>query len=345
MAHRPTLSDLAQAAGVSLATASRAINGSATRTVRPELRQRVLQAAEELGYTPDANAQGMARRSTLSVGLIVHDVSDPYFSSISAAVTEAVDAAGMHVILVSTQHDPDREAALVDHLHRLRARSIVVVGGRRGDAQQRRRFSDALERYRRAAGRAVVVGHELPGYDSVVIDNERGAADLARALFGRGYRRAAVLSGPLDHSIATARRDAFVAAFREAGGHVRAEDVHPGPFTWEGGAHAMAAALAGDPEVVFAVNDVMALGALAAAREQGIDVPGDVALAGFDDITHLRDVVPALSTVHVPLGEVGAAAAELALSPDAEAPRRRDIVTRVVLRDTTPERWWGTPAR
>ena len=116
MAASVTLSDVAREAGVSLATASRAINGSANRTVRADLRDRVLAAATRLRYTPDANAQAMARGRTTSLGLVVHDIADPYFSSIAAGVARAADRAGLQVTLASTQHDPSRESGLVDLL-------------------------------------------------------------------------------------------------------------------------------------------------------------------------------------------------------------------------------------
>src|SRR5665647_176233 len=109
-----TLNDVAREAGVSLATASRAINGSANRTVRADLRERVLAAASKLRYSPNANAQAMARGRTTSLGLVVHDIADPYFSSIAAGVTIAADRAGLAVTLASTQHDPSREVELVD---------------------------------------------------------------------------------------------------------------------------------------------------------------------------------------------------------------------------------------
>ena len=133
MAASVTLSDVAREAGVSLATASRAINGSANRTVRADLRDRVLAAAVRLRYTPDANAQAMARGRTTSLGLVVHDIADPYFSSIAAGVARAADRAGLQVTLASTQHDPSRESGLVDLLKRQRARAIVIAGGRLDD--------------------------------------------------------------------------------------------------------------------------------------------------------------------------------------------------------------------
>ncbi|WP_129337905.1 LacI family DNA-binding transcriptional regulator [Cellulomonas endophytica] len=341
MVARVTLSDVARAAGVSLATASRALNGSSNRTVQPALRERVLAAAESLRYTPDANAQAMARGATSSVGLIVHDIADPYFSGIAAAVTRAADRVGLHVTLASTQHQPDREHELVALMRRLRTRAVIIAGGRMADPEREARLRDALGDLMAAGASVAVVGQPLEGIDSVVIDNPGGAAALAGALLERGYTTAGVLGGPPEHQTARARRESFVDAFRAGGGTVGEEHVVHGLFTWEGGASAMEALLGRPdrPQVVFAVNDVMALGALSAARALGVRVPDDVAVAGFDDIVTLRDVVPGLTTVRIPLDEAGEAAAELALDGMGGGEARRRLVrTEVVLRESTPPR-------
>jgi len=340
MATSVTLSDVAREAGVSLATASRAINGSANRTVRPDLRERVLAAAERLRYTPDANAQAMARGRTTSVGLVVHDIMDPYFSSIAAGVTRAADAAALQVTLTSTQHEPDREVELVRLLQRQRARAVVVVGGRHDDAEANDVMRRALGDYVAAGGAAALVGQPVLGVDTVVVENAAGADALARALHARGYRHPAVLGGPQTHLTARERREAFAAAFAGLGAPVDPAHVVTGDFTHEGGEAAMRELLAvgADVDVVFAVNDVMALGALAAARDLGVRVPEDVALAGFDDILTLRDVVPPLTTVRVPLVDVGRLATELALERHDGEPRVRTVPTEVVLRASTPDR-------
>ncbi|MBO0920125.1 LacI family DNA-binding transcriptional regulator [Cellulomonas sp. zg-ZUI222] len=340
MAASVTLSDVAREAGVSLATASRAINGSATRTVRPDLRDRVLAAAERLRYTPDANAQAMARGRTTSVGLVVHDITDPYFSSIAAGVTGAADAADLQVTLTSTQHRPEREVELVRLLQRQRARAVVVAGSRYDDEDANEVMRTALADYAAAGGSVALVGQPVLGVDTVVVENAAGAAALARALYARGYRRPAVLGGPLAHLTARERREAFADVFADLGSPVDPAHVVPGEFTHEGGEAAMREllAVAADVDVVFAVNDVMALGALAAARDLGVRVPQDLALAGFDDILTLRDVVPPLTTVRVPLVEVGRLATELALADRSAEPRVRTVPTEVVLRASTPER-------
>ncbi|MBT0993989.1 LacI family transcriptional regulator [Cellulomonas sp. DKR-3] len=335
-----TLSDVAREAGVSLATASRAINGSPTRTVRADLRDRVLAAAERLRYTPDANAQAVARGRTTSLGLVVHDIADPYFSSIARGVTHAAGRAGLQVILASTEQDPSRELEIVELLRRQRARAIVIAGGRHDDADATAALAAVLAEYRDSGGAAALVGQPVLGTDTVQIANADGARALARELHARGYRDVAVLAGPPTHLTARERREAFVDELARLGVRVPDERVVAGAFDHDGGADAMRSLLAAGPvpELVFAVNDVMALGALTAVRAAGLGVPDDLALAGFDDITTLRDVVPGLTTVRIPLEEVGVAATELALEPAGGAPRVVPVETHVTIRESTPAR-------
>ncbi|NCT91200.1 LacI family transcriptional regulator [Cellulomonas sp. APG4] len=333
-----TLSQVAREAGVSLATASRAINGSATRTVRADLRDRVLEAAERLRYSPDANAQAMARGRTTSLGLIVHDIADPYFSSIASGVTLAAERASLVVTLASTQHDPSREPAFVELLRRQRARAVIVAGGRRDDDALNAEMRAALEDFERSGGSVAVIGQPLLDVDTVVIANRSGSAALARALHGRGYRRFGVLAGPVDHLTARDRREGFAEALAELGCPAAPDAFVTCGFTRDGGYEGMTRLLKDGPdvEVVFAVNDVMAVGAIAAARDLARSVPHDVGVAGFDDITTLRDVTPALTTVRIPLVDVGIAATELALARPADEPRLVHVEGSVVLRESTP---------
>lgn len=337
---RVTLSDVAREAGVSLATASRAINGSANRNVRPDLRERVLEAAARLRYSPDANAQAMARGRTTWLGLVVHDIADPYFSSIASGVSLAADRAGLAVTLASTQHDPAREPAFVELLRRQRARALVVVGGRREDDEANERMRRALEDFRRSGGAVALVGQPLLGVDTVVVADREGAEALARALHERGYRRFGVLAGPADHLTARERVAGFRAALAGLGAPLEEGAVVRCAFTRDGGHAGMTRLLTEGPEVdvVLAVNDVMAVGALAAAHDLGRRVPDDVAVAGFDGIPTLRDVTPALTTVRIPLVDVGVAATELALAAPADEPRLVHVGTDVVLRESTPVR-------
>jgi LacI family transcriptional regulator len=336
-----TLSDVAREAGVSLATASRAINGSAGRTVRPELRDKVLEAAARLHYSPDANAQAMARGRTTTLGLIVHDIADPYFSSIAAGVGAAAERAGLVVTLATTQHDPGKERQLVGILQRQRARAIVLAGGRYDDPDALDAVRQALREFRATGGTVALVGQPLLEVDTVSVANERGSGELARALHGRGYRRFGLLGGPDRHYTARERRTGFTAAAAALEAPVAADRSLETAFTRDGGYEGMRRLLADGPPVdaVFAVNDVMAVGAMAAVRDAGLTVGADVAVAGFDDIVTLRDVTPGLTTVRLPLLDLGRRATDLALTalPGAE-PRVVEVDGEVVLRDSTPAR-------
>lgn len=338
MAGQVTLSDVAREAGVSLATASRALNGSANRTVGAELRERVQAAALRLRYSPDGIAQAMARGRTTSLGLVVHDIADPYFAAIAAGVAEAADGAGLTVTLASTRQEPHREVEIVGLMERQRARAVILAGARQGDDATEAALRAALDTFRAVGGSVAAIGRAALGVNAVVVGNREGAADLVRALHGRGYRRFALLGGPERHATAADRRAGFLDALAELG--CPAPRHVGGEFTRDGGYAAMGRLLAdrGDTEVVLAVNDVMAVGAIAAARDAGVHVPHDLAVAGFEDVEVSRDMTPALSTVRLPLAAIGAAATRLVLQPPSDDPVLVRVTGEVVLRDSTPAR-------
>jgi LacI family transcriptional regulator len=334
---RATLTDVARQAGVSLATASRALNGTSGRAVGDGLRERVLAAARELDYSPDANAQAMARGRTATIGLIVHDIADPYFSSIAAGITAAADEGGYAVTLANTHHDPVRELHFVQTLQSQRARAIILAGGRQDDDEANDLLRAALRRYRERGGTVAMIGQPILGVSTVRVDNVGASAGLATALHALGYRRFGLLAGPERHLTARERTTGFLGALADLGVEVPPAAVLHSDFTRAGGYSALGPLLerAPDLELVFAVNDVMAVGAMSAARDAGLAVPGALAFAGFDDISTAHDVNPALTTVHLPLEEMGRLATPLALDAGAE-PRDVVVTGRVVVRDSTP---------
>jgi LacI family transcriptional regulator len=336
-----TLQDVAVRAGVSQATASRVLNGSA-RIPGEGVADRVRAAARELGYTPNAQAQALARASTGLLGLVVHDIADPYFSSIVRGVQAAARTARKQVLLASTDRDFDIERESVSTFISHRADAIVLAGSRQsGDLD--RDLEAEFSRYRANGGRVVMIGQPLAFGSAVEPENYRGSAELADALIAEGHRRFAVIGGPGNIRTAVDRRNGFVDALGRRGLTPLVEVS--GNFTRDGGysaARRLAAALeaSGDddaePVCVFAVTDVMAIGAIAAWREQGLSVPGDLCIAGFDDIPTLRDHVPSLSTVALPLEEIGVRAVELALRTDAATDDVHESVPgQVILRDST----------
>lgn len=336
-----TLSDVAQEAGVSLATASRALNGSATRTVGPELARRVRAAAEKLRYAPDGVAQAMARGRTNAIGLVVPDVSDSLFGAITAGVSAAADEAGLSVTLASTRDVPRREASVIDALARQRVRAMVLVGGPTGHVEADVAAMRAIEAYLVGGGSATLIGAAMPGTSGVDIADKRSAAQLAMELHALGYRRFVALAGPDRPGRPAERLAGFVETVTVLGGTVLAIQRMPAP-TREAGHAAMAEVIAsgvlGDAgaerALVFAVTDQAAFGALAALREAGLPVPDRVALAGFDDSPGAAEVTPTLTTVRLPLVAAGAEAVKLALA--GEAGRTVVLDGELVLRESTP---------
>ncbi|MEU7747411.1 LacI family DNA-binding transcriptional regulator [Nonomuraea sp. NPDC049158] len=330
-----TLRDVAMAAGVSLATASRVLNGTAK--VREDLRDRVEAAASELAYTPNAHAQALVRASNETVGVICHDVSDPYFSGIARGVMRAAAQRDLLVMLASTFRDSTREVAYVSMLRAQRARAILLIGSGFEDRGWERAMDVELRPYLNAGGRVAVVSrHRSLRVDTVLPENREGAAALARALLALGHRRFAILSGPPGLSTVVDRVAGFRDALAAAG--VTVDQIEEGPFNREGG-YAGASALLDrglDATCLFAATDVMAVGALAALRERGLRVPEDVSLAGFDDIPVVRDLTPPLTTVSLPLEEMGERVIALALRDGSRGRRRIERVPgTVILRAST----------
>jgi len=334
-----TLADVAERAGVSLATASRALNGS-TRKVRQDSLDRVHAAAAELRYTANVQAQAVARGTTTTLALVVGDIADPYFAGIAAGAIRAADEAGLVVTITSTGGDPSREAAVLGVVAGLRPRAVVLAVSRRlGAGPQVAAAAAGL--VAAGAGVSVLVSDRADdaagaaGVQPLVVRNRSGAAALAAALVDQGHESFAVLAGDPDLATARARVDGFVSGLAAHGVEVPDAAILPSAFSRDGGYAAMSALLdaaaAGGPAVprcVFAVTDLMAVGALAAIRDHGL-VPGvDVGVAGFDDVQMLADVVPALSTVRLPLEEIGARAVRRALGIEADGAVDGEVVLR-----------------
>ena len=216
-----TLSDVARAAGVSLSTASRAINGSRDRTVKPHLRDRVLVAAAELNYSANATAQAMARGRTTTIGLMVHDITDPYFSGIAAGVTRAARDRGCVVTLATTDRQLSEQLTIIDVLRGQRVAALIMAGGLHDDPRDIGALAEALARFTESTGSNVtVIGQDRLGVATVGIGNHSGAKALAEALVAEGARRFAVLCGPPGNLTGRERLEGFVEGVGEARGGV-----------------------------------------------------------------------------------------------------------------------------
>jgi LacI family transcriptional regulator len=276
------------------------------------------------------------------VGVVVHDIADPYFSSIAAGLIEVASRSELLVCMSAAAANEAAEREYVSLMRAQRARAVILIGSRTDDAAERAALGAEVAAFTRQGGRAVCVGQPLLGVDTIVPENAAGADALARALAALGHRRFAVLAGPRGSITVQDRIEGFRAGLAAWSIGLDPAGVVHAVFSRDGGYEAMSAILASGgklPDCVFAVNDVMAVGALARLRAAGMSVPGDVAVAGFDDIVTLRDVTPPLTTVRLPLTQMGEMAANMVLT-DGE-PGRPLIVPvpgEVIMRDSTVPR-------
>jgi LacI family transcriptional regulator len=333
-----TLQDVADRAGVSLTTASRVVNDG-SRRVGKSLTERVNQAAADLGYTANLQARAVATGQSTMIGVALRDICDPYFSSIAAGLIEIADARRLLVCMSSTAANERAEREYVALMRAQRARAVVLVGSRSDNATARDALRAEIAAFTSSGGRAACVGQDLLGVDTVLPENAAGAEALAKALAALGHRSFAVLAGPRSLLTARDRVAGFRAGLRAWSVPLEEARIRYGELSRDGGFQAMSAILAAGeplPGCVFAVSDIMAVGALARLRAAGLEAPRDIAVAGFDDIPTLRDVYPPLTTVRLPLKRLGEVAARLVLGEDVpEKPRVVPVPGEVILRDST----------
>lgn len=326
----PTLHDVAREAGVSLATASRALNGS-VRNVKGENRERVQQAAAKLGYTTNILAQATVRGTSSVIALLVADIADPYFGLIASGVARGADEQGLIVTIAVTERDSARELRLVRALRGQRPQGLILAASRGAEDTA---MHDEVEAFSRLGGRVVSFGGSIADERIVEIDNVAGARMLGEAMASRGYRSAVVLAAAEGIRTSDDRIAGFQAGFTAGGG--TADRVYRSGFARESGATAMAAALADGIEpgtLVFGMSDVVAIGAMAAIRDAGREIGSDIAICGFDDVPVSLDVTPPLTTVHVPLTEVGYQAFRATVDEDwTQTP----LDLEVIVRESTP---------
>jgi LacI family transcriptional regulator len=332
-----TLADVARRARVSPATASRVINGSA-KHVADELRARVIKAVEDLRYVPNAHAQSLARAQRSAVGVIVHDVSDPYFAEITRGLQRVATDHGRLLVICNSYRDPAKELEYVELLRAHQVAAIVLAGSGYHDVAFTRELNSKLRAYQHTGGRVSVIGrHELVG-DSVVPANEDGAYRLGGHVFSLGHRTVAVIAGPRILTTTTDRLAGLRRAAREHGRSLPARRIVYTDFTRDGGADATTALVDAEPGItaIVALNDSLAVGALSALRGRGVAVPDDVSVVGFDDMPIARDVTPPLTTVRLPLVDMGVRAMALALGTEDHAvPLVEHVGASVVARDST----------
>lgn len=298
-----TIKDVAREAGVSVASVSRALNGG--RGVTAETGQRIHDAAQRLRYVPHAAARMLITRRTNTVGALLPDLHGEFFSELIRGIDLAARARGLH-LMVSSSHDDAADAAIALRAMQGRVDGLLVMTPHADADFLRQNLPQDLP--------TVLMNTRLTGADycALSVDNDGGARQMVGHLLSLGRRRIAFIQGPPGNRDASEREQGYRQALvSHAPGHP--ELTVRGDFSEESGFRCgqLLLAMQPRPDAVFAANDMMAIGCLAALRQAGVDVPGEIAVGGFDDVPMARYVVPALTTIQVHIAELGGQAMDL----------------------------------
>lgn len=334
-----SLADVAACAGVSLATASRVLSDSAHRVAEPT-RQRVLAAAAGLDFVPNLVARGLVARRTSTLGVIVHDVTDEYFAQIARGIEDVAYARGLATLICNSDRQPDKELAYVRKLRSMRVDAIVFAGSGLADGHYQAALGPQLRLYQAGGGAVVRLASAPDGRGDVewsTGDGYRAAVGHLRSL---GHARIGFVGGPTLLTSSHERRAAATAALEAAGLGLAASARFAGDYTREGGVRAASAVMArapGErPTALLAANDQLAIGLLTGLRILGLKLPDDMSVVGFDDIPSCAFVEPPLTTIRVPLYDVGAAGAQVAIDRLAgRAGERVTLPVELVVRAST----------
>ncbi|RPD98943.1 HTH-type transcriptional regulator GalR [Candidatus Pantoea deserta] len=303
-----TIKDVARLAGVSVATVSRVINNSPKASENS--RQAVSQAMEELQYHPNANARALAQQSTETLGLVVGDVSDPFFGAMVKAVDEVAGQTGNFLLIGNGYHNEQKERQAIEQLMRHRCAALVVHAKKIPDAE--------LEVLMKQVPGMVLLNRLLKGFESrcIALDDRYGAWLATRHLIQQGHQNIAFICSTHPISDSEDRLQGYYDALKEHGLPCNDRLVALGEPDETGGEQAMTELLGRGRNftAVACYNDSMAAGALAVLSDNGVRVPEEMSLIGFDDVLVSRYVRPRLTTVRYPIVTMAQQAAELALA-------------------------------
>jgi LacI family transcriptional regulator len=331
----PRLADVAARAGVSIATASRALAGR--EGVSEAVAAQVREVARQLGYVANVHARTLAGGTTSTVGLIVHEIGDPYFAEIASGVIDVASRRGLTVQICHSARDPRNELHQIRTLIAHRTDAIVVAGSGYTEPGLQAESNAVLAAFQDSGGRVAVIGRHFLAADAVRPDNEAAGEAVAAHLLKLGHRRIGVIAGP---AVLTTVADRLAGIATALGAHGMTLDdvaVLHTDFTRNGG-HAGAEELLDerpDLTALIALNDVMAIGVLSVLRARGIAVPQRMSVAGIDDVAVAADLAPSLTTVRLPMAEMGEMALTMALKPPSARRRRKNTGHQLIVRDST----------
>jgi len=310
----PTLLDIAKIAKVAPMTVSRVINDSGY--VSSEVRKRVQRAIDKLEYHPNALARSLKSKRTHVIGILLPDIKNPFSAELAGSIQQVMLEKGYTAFISTTEQSVQREQAALSAFFDHRVAGIVVA------TLETKAGDEALERFIRRGMPIVAVGREpgLPMVDRVTANHWRGAFDAVEHLISLGHKRIAYIGASAAHARRLKRFQGFADALQEHGLELReqwivgpTDDSGPGYSTLSDGYNAMQRLLSRSerPTAIFARNDFTAMGALSAARENGLSIPGDLAIVGFDNVPLSAFTAPPLTTVEQPTAEQGRRAANM----------------------------------
>jgi LacI family transcriptional regulator len=301
-----SITSVAKRAGVSITTVSRVLNNS-SHPVGLEVRERVLEAAKSLNYSPSALARAMVTQNTHIIGVIVGDASDPYFATIVRGIADTARAEGYLTLICNSDRIPDVELEFARLLRDYRADGVIFAGGGLTDPTYLEEIKGILAWFKAHHAPVVVLGNHLFDSPQVNIDNAGATRDMTEYLVQLGHRRIAYITGPAGLTTSEMRLDGYRQVLVKHGLELEPELVFRGDFTYESGREAAEFFLGQEtlPTAFFAANDISAIGCLAALKERGIKIPEQVSVAGFDNVASTQYTDPQLTTVDVPMREMG----------------------------------------
>ncbi len=325
----PTIKHVAERAGVSTATVSRVLAGG--DGVSGELGERVREAMRSLDYRPNRIARNLRVRTTRTIGVVIPNIENPFFTSVVRGIESVLQAADHTLLLGNADEDPGQEQRYLETLRDEGVAGIIFVP-----------VAEAVETYRRHldAGIPFVALDRSPdglGVDLVTVANASGARAAVRHLIDLGHRRVALIGGPAHYSTANERQAGYDEALASVGLPRAPGLVRHGDFRETGGYEGMISLLdaAEPPTAVLVANNLMVLGAIRAIHERGLRIPTDIAVIGFDEMPWAMSLQPPLTTVAQPTYELGATAARMLLARlrEPNRPTRHIMLeTRLVVR-------------
>jgi LacI family transcriptional regulator len=302
-----TIADVAKRAGVSVATAGRALSGHGY--AGKATRQRVLEAAEELGYVPNRIARSLRLRQTKMLGLVIADVENSFYSAIAKNVESVARESGYQVVLCNSSDDPKEEREHLELLEEIRVDGVIITPTPRNRPW--------LERLREQDIVIVQIDRKVDRFnaDAILVDNERAAAGAVSHLIAAGHTQIGIMTGPLDVTTAKLRLAGYRRAMKEHGIPIRPELIRAGSFRSDHAIKDADALLTAErrPTAIFAANNILAEAILTAMAEMGLMVPKDLSLVAFDDTPWMSMLNPPLTAVRQPVADMARSAAELLL--------------------------------